>query len=65
MGQTLTDERLTTADIANSPRPTQISNATTDAGREPDFPDLRKETIVLPVETNAAANARWARSSLS
>ncbi len=59
MGQTLTDERLTTADIANSPRPAQISNATTDAGREPDFPDLRKETIVLPVETNAAANGDW------
>lgn len=60
MGQTFTDERLTTADIANTPRPTQISdvtNATADAGRDPNFPDLRKETIVLPAETNAAANA--------
>ena len=57
MGQTLTDERLTTADIANSPRPTQISNATTDAGRDPNFPDLRKETTVPPAETNAAASA--------
>jgi hypothetical protein len=57
MGQTLTDERLTTADIANSPRPTQISNETADSGRDPNFPDLRKETIVLPAETNAAANA--------
>jgi hypothetical protein len=57
MGQTLTNERLTTADIANSPRPTTISNATTDADRDPNFPDLRKETIVLPAETNAAANA--------
>src|ERR1700744_1416072 len=55
MGQTLTDERLTTADIANSPRPTTISNAPTDADRDPNFPDLRKETIVLPAETNAAA----------
>lgn len=57
MGQTLTDERLTTADIANSPRPTQIANTTTDAGRDPNFPDLRKETIVLPAETQAASNA--------
>lgn len=57
MGQTLTDERLTTADIANSARPTQISNATTDAGRDSNFPDLRKETIVLPAETGAAASA--------
>ena len=57
MGQTFTDERLTTADMANSPRPTQISNATTDAGLDPNFPDLRKETIVLPAETNAAFEA--------
>lgn len=57
MSQTLTDERLTTADIANSPRPTQIANATTDADRDPNFPDLRKETIVPPAETNAIANA--------
>lgn len=56
MGQTFTDERITTADIANSPRPTTISNAT-DAGHDPDFPDLRKETIVLPAETNAAGTA--------
>ena len=45
MGQTLTDERLSTADIANSPRPTQISNTTNDADRDPNFPDLRKETV--------------------
>jgi hypothetical protein len=57
MSQTVTDERLTTADIANSPRPTQMPNATTDAGRDPNFPDLRNETINLPAETNAAANA--------
>ena len=57
MGQTFTDERLTTADIANSPRPTQISNATTDTGLDPEFPDLRKETIVLPAKTNAASVA--------
>jgi len=56
MGQTLTDERLSTADIANSPRPTQIGNTTTDADRDPNFPDLRKETTALPAETNAAAN---------
>jgi hypothetical protein len=54
MGQILTDDRLTTADIANSPRPTQISNATPEAGRDPGFPDLRKETIVLPAKTAAA-----------
>lgn len=57
MGQTLTDERLTTADIANSPRPTTISNATAGAGRDPSFPDLRKETTVLPAKTNAAGTA--------
>jgi hypothetical protein len=57
MGQTLTDERLTTADIASSSQPTPISNANPDAGRDPDFPDLRKETIILPAETTAAAAA--------
>jgi hypothetical protein len=57
MAQTFTDERLTTAEVANSQRPTQISNTTTDAGRDPNFPDLRKETVALPAETNAAANA--------
>ena len=55
MSQTLTDESLTTADIANSPRPTQISNAS-DAGRDPQFPDLRKDTIALPADSNAASN---------
>ncbi|HEV2579052.1 MAG TPA: hypothetical protein VGU25_17740 [Acidobacteriaceae bacterium] len=54
MSQTVTDERLTTADIANSPRPTQISNAN-DAGRDPDFPDLRKDTIALPADSNTAS----------
>ena len=57
MAQTLTDDRLTTADIASSPRPTQISNTITDADRDPNFPDLRKETIVLPAETSAGARA--------
>ncbi len=56
MSQTITDERLTTADIANSPRPTQISNAATDADRDPNFPDLRNEPVALPAETNGAAN---------
>jgi hypothetical protein len=55
MSQTVTDERLTTADIANSPRPTQISNAN-DAGRDPDFPDLRKDTIALPADSNTMTN---------
>jgi hypothetical protein len=55
MSQTVTDERLTTADIANSPRPTQISN-TNDAGRDPDFPDLRKDTIALPADSNTMTN---------
>jgi hypothetical protein len=57
MAQTFTDERLTTADIANSPRPTQIQNTTTDADRDPNFPDLRKETIVLPADTDATTRA--------
>lgn len=54
MSQTVTDERLTTADIANSPRPTQISNAN-DAGQDPEFPDLRKETTALPAATTTSA----------
>lgn len=57
MGQTLTDERLTTADIANSPRPTQIANENADAGRDPNFPDLRKDTVALPAETKSDTNA--------
>lgn len=56
MSQTFTDERLTTADIANSPRPTQISNVN-DGGRDPNFPDLRKETVALPDGSNNAANS--------
>jgi hypothetical protein len=55
MSQTITDERLTTADIANSTRPMQISNAN-DVERDPNFPDLRKETVALPDESDAAAN---------
>jgi len=51
MSQTFTDQRLTTADIANSPRPTQISNAN-DAERDPNFPDLRKQTVALPDGSN-------------
>ena len=57
MGQILTDERLTTADIANSPRPTQIQNTITDPDRDPNFPDLRKETVDLPAQSNAVAAA--------
>jgi hypothetical protein len=63
MGQTFTDERLTTADIANSPRPTQIQSTTTDADRDPNFPDLRKETIDLPAQTNTASAADMAARS--
>lgn len=55
MNQTVTDERLTTADIANSPRPTQIANANED-GRDPNFPDLRKDTIALPDGQTTAGN---------
>jgi hypothetical protein len=54
MSQTFTDERLTTADIANSPRPTQIS--ADQADRDPNFPDLRKETIALPDGAGVATN---------
>ena len=56
MSQTVTDERLTTADIANSPRPTQITNATTDTDRDPDFLDLRKETVTPPADANMPAS---------
>jgi hypothetical protein len=52
MSQTVTDDRLTTADIANSPRPTQISDTTNDTGRDPNFPDLRNETVALSTGTN-------------
>jgi len=57
MNQTLADERLTTADIANSPRPAQISNATSTADRDPDFPDLRKEAVALPAATDVSSPA--------
>jgi hypothetical protein len=54
MSETVIDERLTTADIANSPRPTNIANATdasAPANRDPEFPDLRNETAVERSET--------------
>lgn len=54
MSQTFTDERLTTADIANSSRPMQITNADGDARRDPNFPDLRPETAVEEPQTTAA-----------
>lgn len=57
MNQTGTDERLTTADIANSPRPTQISNVNSEPGRDPNFPDLRPETAAQPAQATAAADA--------
>ena len=63
MSQTFTDERLTTADIANSPRPTQISNAN-DAGRDPNFPDLREQTIALPDGSSNADNRIEAHAAL-
>ncbi|HEX5284561.1 MAG TPA: hypothetical protein VFW30_10605 [Bryocella sp.] len=62
MSQTVTDERLTTADIANSPRPTQISNANdagpdaNDEGRDPNFPDLRTGATALPAVTSSSSN---------
>ena len=58
MSETVIDERLTTADIANSPRPTNIANATGEsdaAGRDPEFPDLRKEDA-RATGTGAAAD---------
>lgn len=55
MSQTFTDERLTTADIANSPRPTQISNA--DNTRDPNFPDLRPDTAAQQTQATGAASA--------
>lgn len=57
MSQTVTDEQLTTADIANTTRPTQISNTNPDTDRDPNFPDLRQETVALPAETSTPANA--------
>jgi hypothetical protein len=57
MNQTVTDPPLTTADIANSPRPTQISNATNEPGRDASFPDLRPETAAQPNAANASNNA--------
>lgn len=68
MSQTVTDERLTTADIANSPRPTQISNANNEPGRDPNFPDLRpQDAIPLPAQSagaNAAAAGEDAQTPL-
>jgi hypothetical protein len=46
MTQTITDENLSTADIANPQRPTQIANAEVNNPnpvRDPNFPDIRPE----------------------
>ncbi|HEY4009229.1 MAG TPA: hypothetical protein VGM11_03685 [Acidobacteriaceae bacterium] len=57
MNQTVTDPPLTTADIANSPRPLQISNATSEPARDPQFPDLRPESAAQPGGADSSANA--------
>ena len=60
MSETAIDERLTTADIANSPRPTNIANAANAAdaeNRDPNFPDLRKEDAALTTGTAADTDA--------
>ena len=54
MSETVIDERLTTADIANSSRPTNIADA---ENHDPDFPDLRKEDAALTTETATVADA--------
>jgi hypothetical protein len=62
MSETVIDERLTTADIANSPRPTNIANATDASAadnRDPDFPDLRKEPVA-PAAISADADGHAA-----
>ena len=46
MTPTITDETLSTADIANPQRPTQISNANDpNPVRDPNFPDIRPEPV--------------------
>lgn len=59
MSETVIDDQLTTADIANSPRPTNIANATGEPAatdRDPEFPDLRKDTVTPATKTAAAAD---------
>lgn len=59
MNETAIDERLTTADIANSPRPTNIANATgtsATVNRDPEFPDLRQETAASDAGTDNLKN---------
>lgn len=54
MTQTTTDETLSTADIANPQRPTQISNANDpNPVRDPNFADIRPE----PVSNASVANS--------
>ncbi|HVG26192.1 MAG TPA: hypothetical protein VM865_01205 [Acidobacteriaceae bacterium] len=56
MIDTTTEESLTTADIANSQRPTQINNAAVSAtDRDPGFPDIRPEPVAPAANTNTAA----------
>lgn len=59
MSETVIDERLTTADIANSPRPTNIENATgapSADNRDAEFPDLRKETVTPAAQAAAVSD---------
>jgi hypothetical protein len=60
MSETVIDERLTTADIANSPRPTNIANATGESAatdRDPEFPDLRREDAAPAAGAAAVTDA--------
>jgi hypothetical protein len=59
MNETVIDEQLTTADIANSPRPTNIANATDGSAtgdRDPEFPDLRKDAVTPATQSTSAAD---------
>jgi hypothetical protein len=65
MSETVIDERLTTADIANSPRPTNIANtanASAATDRDPGFPDLRTENAGPPSGNATMADGQGADS---
>lgn len=58
----IADENLSTADIANPQRPTQISNANANpndpnAMRDPNFPDIRPDPATNTAAANNTANS--------
>ena len=58
MNQTVANDPTTSPDLANSPRPVDISNANDpQVGRDPNFPDIRPEPVASAAQ-NGDPNSR-------